>query len=245
MPTVLMAFALSFSAVFVWVGFSLKQGEAPVFWAKSFLQSLGHRRTPMTSVSVQKESLRRELRRQRALIDPAGAALAARGLVPHALGFFPVDIGPGTVVAGYWPMGGEIDPRPLMEALAGRGVTLALPVVNGPSSCLVFRRWSVGEDLDHGPHQTRHPCPTCDALSPDVLLVPLVGFDDQGVRLGQGGGYYDRTISQLATDRQGRGPSTLGLAFQCQKVDLLPRDPHDCPLDAVATEVGLFRYTRP
>lgn len=204
----------------------------------------------MSSVSSQKECLRRELRQRRGVIASQDAAAAAMLLVPHALAFFPATIGRDTVVAGYWPMGGEIDPRPLMEVLGERGVTLALPVVDIPSSSLFFRQCPLGplgssaESLDQGPFGTCHPCPDCAVVSPDVLLVPVVGFDRRGFRLGQGGGYYDRTLDRLAKDH-GRPTATLGLAFQCQKVDALPLESHDYALDAVATEVGLFRYACP
>lgn len=142
---------------------------------------------------------------------------------------------PGMVVAGYWPMGDEIDPRPLMECLAGRGCPLVLPVVTARGRPLSFRRWDVGDLLEDGPHGTLHPLADAPELVPDILLVPLLAFDAGGYRLGYGGGYYDRTLAGLRA--QGR-VTAIGLAFAAQRVAAVPRDHHDQPLDLVLTENG-------
>lgn len=162
--------------------------------------------------------------------DPA----AAGALTAHAprLG-----LAAGAVVAGYWPLGGEIDPRPLMAALAGLGCRLALPVVVARAAPLEFRAWAEGEPLEAGPHGTAHPPTTAPRLRPDVVLVPLLGFDRGGWRLGYGGGYYDRTLQSL---RETAPIRAIGLAFAAQEMAAVPRDGHDQPLDAIATERELI-----
>lgn len=145
------------------------------------------------------------------------------------------------MVGGYWPLPGELDPRPLMEALAARGAALALPVVVAPDAPLAFRGWSSGDRLESGPHGTAHPTQAAPLLVPTLLLVPLLAFDAKGFRLGFGGGYYDRTLDAL---RRGGGVVAVGLAFAAQQSPALPSDPWDQPLDIVFTEEGLLTVVR-
>lgn len=185
-------------------------------------------------VDAAKKALRARcvaLRRQACVAggDEAGAALAG-----FADG---VGLPAGAVVAGYWPMGDEIDPRPLMAALAGQGHPLALPVVTARGQKLDFRAWRPGDLLEPGPHGTLHPEAAAPVLVPDVVLVPLLAFDSRFFRLGYGGGYYDRTLEHL---RAGSHVKAIGLAFAAQRVDDVPRGAHDQPLDAILTEAGLL-----
>ena len=146
-------------------------------------------------------------------------------------------IASGAVVAGYWPLGDEIDPRPLMLALAGQGCRLALPVVTGRGEALAFRAWMAGDALEDGGHGTRHPLARAASLRPAVVLTPLLAFDRKGFRLGYGGGYYDRTLAQL---RESGGVVAIGLGFAAQEVAVLPVEPWDQPLDMIATECGVI-----
>jgi 5-formyltetrahydrofolate cyclo-ligase len=188
----------------------------------------------MTAVPIlDKASFRREAARRRVAAhaaDPAAAAgLAAHGSAALASRAF-------EVVAGYWPMRSEIDPRLLMERLLGRGVRLCLPVVVGPGP-LEFRRWRPGDELACGPLGTSHPSAGAEALEPDLLLVPLLAFDRRRHRLGYGAGHYDAT---LATLRAKRPVFAVGVAYAAQAVDAVPLDPWDEKLDLVVTEVGVF-----
>lgn len=140
---------------------------------------------------------------------------------------------PGAVVAGYWPMRGEIDVLPVLSVLAERGQVTALPVVINRKAPLVFRRWAPGEVLEDGLYGTRHPPAEAGEVRPVCLLVPLLAFDRQGVRLGYGGGFYDRTLAAL----RAAGPVVaVGVAYAGQEVDALPAEPHDERLDWVITE---------
>jgi 5-formyltetrahydrofolate cyclo-ligase len=147
-------------------------------------------------------------------------------------------------------MRGELDPRPLLAVLAARGHTVALPVTPPPDAppLLTFRVWDSDPDtLEDGPFKTRQPTADAPPCDPDWLLVPLVGFDRRGVRLGYGGGFYDRYL--LARRGGRRGVTAVGLGFAAQEVPLfeggLPAEPHDIPLAAVLTEAGVIHPETP
>lgn len=135
----------------------------------------------------------------------------------------------GKILSGYWPMRDEADPRPAMETHDG---PLCLPVVPGKAVPLVFRRWR-GEALVPGPFGTSHPADSQPVLRPDVLIVPLAGFDRRGNRIGYGGGYYDRTLQLL---RETGDVTAIGLAFAVQELPDIPAGPFDQPLDLIVTD---------
>lgn len=137
------------------------------------------------------------------------------------------------VLAGYWPMRGEPDPRP---AMAAHGMVLCLPVVAGRARPLLFRRWE-GGDLVPGPFGTSHPPESQPEITPDVLIVPLVGFDSALNRLGYGGGFYDRTLEIL---RRAGPVRAIGLAWAGQQLPQIPVEPTDQPLDLLVTDRGIL-----
>jgi 5-formyltetrahydrofolate cyclo-ligase len=139
----------------------------------------------------------------------------------------------GAIIAGYWPMGDEMDPRPLMLALASRGHPLALPVTPPRGQPLAFRAWAPGAALRPGPMGTSEPVAGAE-LRPDVLLVPLLAFDRAGRRLGYGGGYYDRTLAALP------GAKAIGIAYAGQEMPEVPAGPQDMRLPLIATEAGVI-----
>lgn len=191
-----------------------------------------------------KAALRARLLARRRAVPAAeaeAAALAARDVVLKAMA-----PPPGAVAAAYWPIRGELDPRPLLKALARHGHRLALPVTPPPDATpmLTFRTWDGDPgSLVPGPFKTRQPAPDASEVVPDWVVVPLVGFDRTGARLGYGGGYYDRFLRCAAE----LAPSAvaLGLAFACQEIDAadggLPVEPHDVRLPAIATEREIIR----
>ena len=190
-----------------------------------------------------KAAARRRLLAARHAIPLPYAAAAARSARDHALaGLAPP---PGAVVGGYWPIRAELDPGPLMAALRARGHVTALPVTPAPTAApvLSFRVWD-GDPaaLEPGPLNTRHPAAPAKTVVPTWLIIPLAGFDRRGVRLGYGGGYYDRLLAALGAD-----VVAVGLAFAVQEVALakggLPGEPHDVPLSAVVTEAGVIHPT--
>jgi len=146
---------------------------------------------------------------------------------------FPVPFGEGTVVAGYSPVRSECDPIPLMRSLAGKGVQLALPVIEKDKT-LSFAEWRQGEQLTAGPFGILQPRPGALDVEPDIILVPLVGFDRAGHRIGYGVGYYDRTLQAL---RARRPVVAVGIAFATQQIDAVVAEATDQLLDLVLTEL--------
>lgn len=184
-----------------------------------------------------KRKLRETARARRAAIDAALRASAARAVARHVLDAVPIP--KGAVVSGYWPIGDELDIRPLLAALDRRGHPLCLPVVTGRGQPLVFRAWRPGDALTPAPFGTRVPPEDAPERVPHALLVPLLAFDKAGYRLGYGGGFYDRTLARLrASD-----PATLavGVAFAAQEVAAVPHAATDERLDWIVTERGARR----
>jgi 5-formyltetrahydrofolate cyclo-ligase len=140
-------------------------------------------------------------------------------------------------VAGYLPIGSELDPRPLILALHGLGVPLCMPVVVAPDAPLVFRPWSPGTATARSAFGIDEPA-AGEAVRPDFLLVPLLAFDGRGHRLGYGGGYYDRTLAAL---RAGGDVRAVGYAYAAQQVERVPSGGTDAGLDAIITERGVIR----
>jgi len=136
------------------------------------------------------------------------------------------------IVAGYWPIRDEADPRALMAVLAARGHALALPRIETKGAVLSFRRWRESDALVDNHHGIAEPRAEAERVVPDAVLVPLLAFDASGHRLGYGGGYYDRTLAAL------KDILSVGIAYAGQEIPELPRVAHDRPLDAILTEAG-------
>lgn len=140
------------------------------------------------------------------------------------------------VAALYKALGSEMDPRPLADALLKRGWRLALPAVIDLEGPLEFRAWAPGDTLAHDLAGLPAPLDSAPPVAPSLILVPLLAFDRTGHRLGQGGGFYDRTFEAL------RGfpspPPFVGLAYEGQELDAIPHGPLDQPLDGILTEAG-------
>ena len=140
----------------------------------------------------------------------------------------------GVTLAGYLPIGSEIDPRPVMAAHEG---PVCVPVMVGRGRPLRFRRWAPGCALERGPFGVMVP-ERGEWLMPEALIVPLLAFDARGARLGYGGGYYDRTLAAL----RGQAPVlAIGFAFAAQEVRRVPVEATDEPLDRIVTERGAVR----
>src|SRR5258707_3853503 len=156
-----------------------------------------------------------------------------------SLRVLPIEIMPGAVVAGYSPIRSEIDPAPLMQELAARGMRLALPVITARDSPLGFRLWAANDKLLRGPLGILEPSPDAAEIVPDIVLVPLAAFDRSGHRIGYGAGHYDRTLARL---RDSKKIIAIGLAFAVQEIETIPALPHDVALDYVLTETQLLDF---
>ena len=144
----------------------------------------------------------------------------------------------GAIVAGYWPIKTELDPRPLMTALRGIGLNTSLPATPTPGAPLIFHEWQDGDDVIAGMYGTSEPVSSAPVCYPELLLVPMLAFDDEGFRLGYGGGFYDRSLEELRA--MGGAVYALGIAYDAQRVDEVPIGAHDAQLDGVLTGSGLF-----
>ena len=184
----------------------------------------------MSDISSKIE-LRRRLRAQRAALAAALPDAAAQ-----AANLLPLERVPAhTVFAAYHPMGSEMGPGPLSGRLIAAGCQLALPVAESREAPLTFRAWHPGEALVPDALGVLAPPPSAASLRPDLVITPLLAFDRQGGRLGQGGGHYDRTLAALRAS----GPVfVLGLAYAGQEVDPMELEAHDQRLDAILTETG-------
>jgi len=142
---------------------------------------------------------------------------------------------PETAIGAYWPIKGEFDALPALHrwSEAGPGRRIGLPVVERESRRLRFHVWYPGCPMEDDAYGIPKPRDT-EAFEPALLLVPCVGWGPRGVRLGYGGGFYDRTLATLVPR-----PYTAGLAYAHGHVPWLRAEPHDEPLDAVLTEDGL------
>ena len=133
-------------------------------------------------------------------------------------------------VAGYWPVASEADPRMLLNIAQEAQCQTALPYIAHPTAPMQFLQWSKGEPMETGAYAMQQPRADAKQLSPDLVLTPLIAFDRQGGRIGQGGGHYDRALSVLP------GAIKIGVAWSVQEVDDTHADPWDIPLDYVLTE---------
>lgn len=141
------------------------------------------------------------------------------------------------IVGFCWPYRGEYDPRPAMNFLCAKGATLGLPEIPEDLGLLQFRRWWPEAPMRVGPYAIPVPDNT-ELLTVDALIIPLVGFDQQGYRLGYGGGYFDRMLAS-ATPR----PLTIGVAFEILRLDSVHPQPHDIAMNFIVTEAGIYRVT--
>lgn len=194
----------------------------------------GCRSYPM-SLSEEKEALRARIRLRRKSLSESERVQAAAGLLAAWRRRFD-HLEPHLAISAFWPNPSEIDCRPLLDHLHGKGHPLLLPIVIARESPLMFRCWAPGDELvrGNGAHVPREGAAEAE---PDFLLVPLTAFDRSGYRLGQGAGYYDRTLAGL---RARRRITAVGVAFAIQEVERVPFDGYDQRLEGVLTDTGFI-----
>ncbi|WP_312396728.1 5-formyltetrahydrofolate cyclo-ligase [Stutzerimonas kunmingensis] len=192
---------------------------------------------------LSRPALRRKLRHARRQLTPAQQRLAARRLyrqlAQHSR------FRRARHIALYLPNDGEIDPRLLLQAAQRRGKATYLPVLNPwPRTRMVFQRIEPGEQLRRNRFGILEPVIRAArqrrVWALDLLLMPLVGFDGKGGRLGMGGGFYDRSLAYRAMRKKSHKPTLLGLAHECQRVDRLPLESWDVALQATVTDQGWY-----
>jgi 5-formyltetrahydrofolate cyclo-ligase len=185
---------------------------------------------PLSDLDMRKADLRKLALARRDALPADVRAAAAQAIAARP---FPLAVPPGAIVSGFMPLKTEINPLPLMRALADAGARLALPVVAGKGKPLTMRAFAFGEELASGVWGIREPKPEAPEVFPDILLVPLLAFDRSGQRIGYGAGYYDMTITAL---RARKPVAAVGIAYAEQEVAEVPSTPRDARLDLVLTE---------
>ena len=163
----------------------------------------------------------------------ASAGLAAAETVSERVAALLTGFPKTTSVAGYWPVGTELDVRPILAHFDLNGFTCALPVVVARGQPLLFRTWDPETRLETAGYGLLEPAAGTPEVEPDVLLVPLLAFDRAGFRLGYGAGFYDRTLDGL---RRRRTVIAVGVGYAAQEMAAVPRDGYDQPLDWIVTE---------
>jgi len=174
-----------------------------------------------------KAALRRRLKAARAGLDDEGKRARDRRIGEQVLTWWRRTRPP--LLAVYWPLAGEPDLSEAYAQLAQEGAALALPVVVQRHAPLAFAAWTPGEAMSVDPMGIAVPDALRTVERPPALLIPCLGFNEHGYRLGYGGGFYDRTLAP------GTRPATLGIAYACQAADFAA-DVHDVPLDLIVTE---------
>lgn len=144
-------------------------------------------------------------------------------------------------IAFFQPLADELSPLPLAATLATTGTIIAMPRVIAKNAPLVFHRWQTDDRLVPDALDLRAPQPNALTVMPALIVAPLLAFDRTGNRLGRGGGYYDRTVSQLRA--AGHSFAYAGFGFAEQQVPRLPAEPHDARLDFVITPAGILTFS--
>jgi 5-formyltetrahydrofolate cyclo-ligase len=178
-----------------------------------------------------RRALRQDMASRRAALTGAEHQTLSARIVAHALATLPRP----RVAAFCWPIKHEPDVRPLLASWTSANGRAALPVVVAEKEALRFREWTPGTHLE--PDRYGIPTPTAgEWLIPDLILLPLNGFDGAGYRLGYGGGYFDRTLAALSPR-----PLAVGVGFEINRIDSIRPEAHDQRLDWIITESGAFR----
>lgn len=185
-----------------------------------------------------KAELRLSALAARAALSREAREEAAQAVSEHF--FTHIKLAPGEVVAAYWRIRDELDCQPILVRLMDSLQPVVLPVVLGPEDPLQMRLWEPGAALYPAGFGTLAPAELAPQMAPHIVLMPLLGFDRMGTRLGYGGGYYDRTLAQMEPK-----PRLIGLAFAAQEIEAIPRDSHDIPLDTIITEAGVRQFGLP
>ncbi len=184
-----------------------------------------------------KAQMRLLAHKQRGALSSSMRARAGEKAAAHFLASIPLET--DQIISAYWPIRDEIDCKPILRKLMDDGRQVCLPVIVRDDGPLEFRVWEQGAALYEAGFGTLGPADGAPVVEPDVIIVPLLGFDKSGTRLGYGKGHYDRSIAVMH-----KRPILVGYAFGAQELVDIPRAEHDVPLDWMVTEKGAQHFVR-
>ena len=190
--------------------------------------------TAASDTALQKRNLRGRLRSDRDALSAAYRADCAKHALQHLVTWQPWTA--ATLISSYLPHESEFDPTLLAQAARARGADIVCPRVDGKS--MSFHHWQAGDEAEAtigGVLQPLPAAPVVDAAAIDLFLTPLLGCGDSGMRLGYGGGFYDRLFALV-------GGLRLGVGFALQRVSDWESEAHDQRLDGFLSEEGLTLF---
>ncbi len=187
------------------------------------------------NLNITKQTIRKKFLEKRDRIHKNFSEELKKNLINNFLNH--TEISSGRIVAGYYPIGSEIDCLKILKLSHEKGATTAIPYIK-EDKIIEFRKWRNGDPLIEGMFNI--PTPKEEKIViPDIILVPLVAFDDTGIRIGFGSGIYDRSLPFFSDSKK------IGLAFFDQlNKKRLPKEEFDYPLDAVITEKRVFIFDK-
>ncbi len=190
-----------------------------------------------SSPKAQKSFLRKQIRERRRNLNADDKQVMDRAIQRFVETY--IAQSRANFVAAFWPFDGEPDLLPALKVLDREGVKLALPVIQhtAGSRTMIFRQWSSSTAMEDNRYGIPEPVRAPEALLDDIdlVLMPLVGWDESGGRLGMGAGFYDRALHPF---RDAPSPLRVGIAYELQKVSRLPAEPWDVQLHMVLSENG-------
>ncbi len=187
-----------------------------------------------------KQSLREDAYARRIAIPPPVRDGAAQRVRDNFLKS--VHLQKGALISGYVPMKSEMSPLPLFDALIELGFTVLMPRVIPNHTLLEFRTWDRKTPMIRSIYGIEEPDPAHSSVSiPDIFLMPLLAFDKEGTRLGYGAGYYDQTFGQMKGKLKFQA---VGIAYEQQCYETVPREMHDYPLDMCVTDEKVHDFRR-
>lgn len=158
--------------------------------------------------------------------------------------FTSLNIPKKSIISGYLAYDNEFNITPFLTQLILDGYTVCVPITHKQNFSLLFRQWTPHAQTTYDDFGIEIPISTAKECIPDVLLIPMIGFDNNNTRLGKGKGHYDRTIESLKKQKK---IITIGIAYEIQKVEKIPIEIHDHPMDYIITDQHLYTrndYTR-
>ena len=189
------------------------------------------------ALAATKSALRKAVLARRAAIAAEAAELATGAVADRMMDL--LRRWPVGAISAFRTFGDEIGTGPLLLRLNDAGYRIGLPIVIGKGKPLVFRQWRPGDAMASGPYGIEQPLETAPGIEPDILIVPMAAFDTQGYRIGYGGGFYDRSLESLRADKP---ILAIGLAYDEQEVEQVPRGPYDARLDHLVTPARTLSF---